>query len=596
MANSAISLASLDFASIKQSMKLYLSSQDRFKDYDFDGSNMSVLMDILSYNTFLNSFYLNIIGNEMFLDTATQYDSVVSHAKSLNYTPRSATSAYSTVDITITPSDPTVSSVTIPARSSFTSKVGDSAYTFSTDENIIINTWETVGGLRKFTASDVLIYEGNWVSDTFVVRPNDPTEFTLTNRSVDTSSISVVVFEDDLAISTEYSRATTLLGLSATSTVYFLQGAANQSYQITFGDDVVSARPADYSVVVVQYRTVSGSEANGAASFTSNGPIDNHTNISVFPRTRAAGGSETESLDEIKFNAPRAFQTQERAITVSDYRNMLLAAFPEINDVYAYGGETVTPAQYGKVLIAVDLKQADRLPSSAVDRYTSFIKQRCPISIDPVFLEPAYTYVDVVSNVQYNIGGSSLASADIRAVVNRAITNYSDQNLNKFNSSLKYSRLVSTIDNAQQAIISNQTTVRIIKRITPLAGTINRFDVRFDQTITTVLTDLPANSSAIASSPFLLAGTFAILVDNGAGVLNIVSAADRSVIIRRNVGSVDYNSGLLQLTEFVVDSYTDYISIYAVPRSKDISVGNNIILAIDAADVSVSVIGTRGNA
>ena len=593
MSNTSVSLTSLDFPSVKQNLKLYLQSQDRFSDYDFTGSNFNVLLDVLSYNTFLNAYYLNMVGNEMFIDSAQIRDSAVSHAKTLNYTPRSFTSAAATVNISVTPANNQTTAVTIPARSTFTAKVGADNYTFSTSENIILNSWTQAGPNRVFTAANTVISEGVWVTDTFVVRANDTTRMILTNKTVDTNSITVTVLEDNQATTIPYSKATSLFGLTATSAVYFVQGAENYSYEIVFGDNVVSRKPKDNSVVVIQYRTCNGQLPNGAERFLADGPIDNHTNISVLTVSRAAGGTVAEDLAEIKFNAPRAFQTQERAITVEDYRTLLLQAFPEINDIHAYGGEQVVPPQYGKVFLAVDLEQSDRLPQSKRDQLYSYIKPRCPISIDPVFVEPEYSYILVDSNVSYNINITSLSISDIRSTVLAAIVGYSDTNLDRFAATLNYSRLVTAIDSAQRAIVSNQTKIRVARRITPATGTSVRLDVPFTIPLTTTLTDLPANSSTISSSVFVVSGTNSVLADDGRGVINVVSAADRSIIVQRNVGLVNYTTGLVQLTNLVVDSYTNYINVIVVPASVDVSVSTNMILTIDPADIVANVTQVR---
>lgn len=589
MSNTSISLTSLDFASVKQNLKLYLQSQDRFSDYDFDGSNFNVLLDVLSYNTFLNAFYLNVLGNEMFIDSAQLRDSIVSHAKTLNYTPRSFTSPAAIVNINITPTDNTTTTVTIPARTTFTSKVGSDNYTFSTSEDIILTNWTDVGGSRVFSSSNTIISEGVWTSDSFVVRANDTTRMIISNKTVDINSLTVTVIEDNLATEIPYRKATSLFGLDPSSPVYFVQGAENYSYEIVFGDGVVGRKPKDNSIVVVQYRTCNGQLANGAERFLTDGPIDQHTNISIQTVSKAAGGTIAEDVAEIRYNAPRAFQTQERAVTVEDYRTLLLSAFPEINDIHAYGGEQLNPPQFGKVFLAVDLEQSDRLPQSKSDQMYSFIKPRSPISIDPVFVEPEYSYIVVDTNVSYNINISSLSISDIRSIVLSAIVNYSDRSLNKFAASINYSRLVAAIDNAQRAIISNQTTLTVARRIIPRTDRSNLIDIPFNIPLTTVLTQLPANSSTVGSSTFVVGGTNSRLADDGRGTINVVSAADRSIIVQRNVGIVNYTTGLIQLSNFIVDSYSNYINVIVVPASLDVSANTNVILSIDPVDVTINV-------
>lgn len=589
MANSSVTLASLDFNSIKDSLKLYLQSQDRFTDYDFEGSNISVLLDVLAYNSFQNAFYLNMVGNEMFLDTSILRDSAVSHAKSLNYTPRSFNSAEATVNIAITVPNTEITTLTIPAYTSFTSTVGNDSYTFSTEEDIILNSPTTSGNNNIFTASNTVLSEGVWVTDTFVVRPNDNSRFILTNKTADTSSLTVTVLEDNQATTLTYTQATSLLGLTASSQVFFLQGAENFSYEIVFGDGVVARKPKDYSIVQVRYRTCNGQLANGARTFVTDGAIDGYSNVAVTTVTNASGGAVAEDVESIKFNAPRYFQTQERAVTVEDYRNLLLATYPEINAINAYGGEQLDPPQYGKVFLAIDLTGADQLPQTKKDQYYSFVKSRCPIAIDPVFVDPEYTYVEVVSTVDYNINTTALSASDIRSLVIAAIQSYNNTNLDSFASTLRYSKLVAAIDAAQSAIVSNDTSIRLVKRLTPTVGSAQAFDVRFNDQLTTVLTSLPFNASTIESSIFTYNAAQVKIVDDGNGILNVVAAGDRNTIAQRNVGTVDYQTGLVQFSNLIVSSYTNVIKLYAVAAEKDLETSTNTILAIDTADVNVTV-------
>ena len=593
MANSSITLASLDFDSIKDSLKLYLQSQDRFSDYDFEGSNISVILDVLAYNSFQNAFYLNMTGNEMFLDTAILRDSAVSHAKTLNYTPRSFNSASASVNIAVTVPNTAITSLTLPAYTTFTSTVGNDSYTFSTEEDIILNNPTRSGNNNIFTSTGTTLSEGVWITDTFVVRPNDNSRFVLTNKTVDTSSLVVTVLEDNQATTLNYTQATSLLGLDSTSQSFFLQGAENYSYEVVFGDGVVARKPKDNSVVIVRYRSCSGLLPNGASVFTSDGPIDGYSNVSITTLTSAAGGAIAEDVDSIKFNAPRHFQTQERAVTVEDYRNLLLATYPEINAVNAYGGEVLEPPQFGKVFIAVDLTAADQLPQTKKDQYYSFLKARCPIAIDPVFVDPAYTYVEVVSSVDYNINTTALSPSDIRSLVIAAIESYSNRSLNTFAATLRYSKLIGQIDQAQDAIVSNDTSIRLIKRITPTRGVPSQFDVDFADGLTTVLTSLPPNASTLESSSFQYNGATVKIADDGKGTLNVVSAGDRNTIAQRNIGTINYESGLLQFSNLIVSDYINYIKLYAVAGERDLETKTNTILAIDPADISVNVTPIR---
>ena len=267
----------------------------------------------------------------------------------------------------------------------------------------------------------------------------------------------------------------------------------------------------------------------------------------------------------------------------------MLATYPEINAINAYGGEQLDPPQYGKVFLAIDLTGADQLPQTKKDQYYSFVKSRCPIAIDPVFVDPEYTYVEVVSTVDYNINTTALSASDIRSLVIAAIQSYNTTNLDSFASTLRYSKLVAAIDAAQSAIVSNDTSIRLVKRLTPTIGSAQAFDVRFNDQLTTVLTSLPFNASTIESSIFTYNAAQVKIVDDGNGILNVVAAGDRNTIAQRNVGTVDYQTGLVQFSNLIVSSYTNVIKLYAVAAEKDLETSTNTILAIDTADVNVTV-------
>lgn len=592
MANSSIILNNLDFDTLKNTFKAYLRSQDRFNDYDFDGSNLNVLLDIMSYNTFHNAFYLNMVGNEMFLDTAQLRDSVVSHAKELNYTPRSFKSAEANVNITVVSSDPAKRSITIPKGTTFTARFGTKNFTFSTGENIVVTDFNiNSNNTVTFVGEGINLYEGFYVSDTFSVSHSDPQRMILSNKNVDTSSITVTVVEDAGATSLTYSRATSLFDLDSTSKVFFIQGAENSGYEIVFGDGVTGRKPKDNATVVVEYRLSNGELPNGCRTFTPDSTIDGETNIRIDTNTPAAGGSVSESIESIKYNAPRHFTTQERAVTTEDYENLLKLNFPEINTVTAFGGEDLNPPQFGKVFVAVDLNEVDGLPTIKKDQYYKFLKPRSPVSIDPVFVDPLYTYLNIQSIVKYNINTTRLTADDLKTIVSSAIVTYAQTNLNNFNRVFRYSKIVNAIDSSQSSIISNETYVRLIKVINPKIGADEKIDIDFNVELDT----LHATSTGrftITSTEFVYKGQKAGLVDDGTNSINIVSRATGALI--DTIGTIDYASGLLQLSNFKVDRYSGAgIKIYAVPKAKDVATINNVILNIVEEDIDLTIVPVR---
>lgn len=589
-ANSSIILSNLDFDTLKNTFKAYLKSQDRFNDYDFDGSNMSVLLDIMSYNTYHNSFYLNMIGNEMFLDSAQLRDSVVSHAKELNYTPRSFKSAQASVTILAVSTDPgdfAKRSIVVPKGTTFTSQFLNRNFSFSVSENIVINRDPVVSSNKvSFTGADIILYEGYYLTDTYTYSYNSVPRLLISNRNVDISSITVSVIEDGGATALSYSRAPSLFDLDSESQVFFVQGAENDGYEIVFGDGVTGRKPKNNSVIVIEYRISNGELPNGCNEFKCDSPLSGITNITVTTNSPAAGGSVSESIESIKFNAPRHFTTQERAITTEDYETLLRLNFPEINAVTAYGGEDLNPPQFGKVFVAVDLIDVDGLPDIKKTQYYNFLNPRSPVSIQPVFVNPEYTYLGINTKVKYNVNITRLTPSDIKTIVTSAILDYAKADLNNFNRTFRYSKLVRSIDNSQTSIVSNETDVKLIKLINPELGSYRTFDVNFN-----IPLDIKYSNDSpysVESTVIIFSGQRSLIKDDGFGNLNIVSYIGNQIL--SNVGTINYETGLLQFSNFKIDNYLGgSIKLYALPKEKDISTINNVILNIIEGDISITV-------
>lgn len=583
-------LTSVDFDTLKAAAKTYLSAQDQFQDYDFDASNMGVLLEVLAFFAQNNAFYLNMVGNEMFLDSAILRDSVVSHAKELNYLPRSFRSAYANVNITVTAASSDTTALTIPKGTSFTARSGSQNYTFVTDQNIALTSSNGV-----FTASNALIYEGDYIADSYVYDSANLQRFKLKNETVDTTSITVTVIEDNGATTHTYTQATSLFGLSSTSKVFFVQAAEDEQYEVVFGDGVIGRKPDDGAVVLIEYRASSGELPNGLRVFTSDGAIAGESNISVTTNSAAQGGAVSESVESIKFNAPRAFTRQERVVTADDYETILLANYSEINDVVAYGGEEASPPKWGRVIVSVDLQGSDTLPPSNRDKYYAFLKTRTPLSIDPVFVDPQYTYLQVTSSVRYDINQTSLTTEDIKSLVTTAITDFNDINLDGFKKTLRQSKLLAAIDAAHTSVVSNDTEILMIKRLEPTLNTIKDYDIDFgvpfnDDISTIEQTHVATDLNVITSSPFKYQGLDCVLEDDGEGTLRIMKIGDGNHTYLRDIGTVDYDRGCIQLQSFSPQSHDgNYISIKARPLDKDVASARNTILSIDDTDITVTV-------
>lgn len=598
MAITSNDLTTLDFEAVKENLKTYLKGQDLFKDYDFEASNINVLLDVLAYNTNLNSFYLNMVSNEMFLDSALLRDSIISHAKELNYIPRSFRSARATIDIELIDNSENAS-VLIPRGTTFTGRAGNKNFTFTTAENIQALSTDS----NKFEAKNVVIHEGDYVQDSYVTNNDVPPRFILTNKTVDTDSIKVIVIEDNGAVSLQYEKRDSLFGIGASDQVFFLQAAENDSYEILFGDGIIGRPPKNNSIVLIEYRACNGELPNGIRVFTADDDIGTAViqRISVATdadgkQLIAAGGSIPESLESIKFNAPRAFTTQERVVTAQDYATLLKANFSEINDIAAYGGEEEDPPRFGKVMIAVDLKNTDILPDSNRSKYRDFIRPRSPLSIDPVFITPNYMYLSISSNVKYDISQTSLGVDDIKSLVVSSIQSYNENNLNGFNKTLRYSKLAAAIDNAQQSVISNDTRVRVTQFIPLIQGERQNYIINFDMAILDTTEDTfrlrdQRQVAVVQSSSFQFGGLNCIIEDDGKGVLNIVEEgnSDDSTIIAK-IGSVDYGSGQLNLDNFATQDQATQLKFTVIPSEKDVTSQRRSILRILDEDLTVTII------
>ena len=619
-ANSSIVLTQLDFDSYKDSLKTFLKSQDRFKDYDFDGSNLSVLLDVLSYNTYQNAFYLNMVSNEMFLDSAKLRDSVISHAKELNYLPRSFRSSSAVIQLVITSTDAAKRSIVIPKGTSFTSRVDDFTYNFSTTENYVITKRTPSGSNLVYESEPIRIYEGNYLSDTYTVNYANPLVYKISNKRVDLESVLVTVFEDNGTTVQTYKRATSLFGHDENAKVFFLQPGIGDTYEVVFGDGVVGRKPKNNSACIIEYRSCTGELPNGAFKFINTARIDDEPNVVIETITAAADGAVAEDLSSIKYNAPRAFTTQERAVTSEDYENLLKANFPEINAVVAYGGEDATPPQYGRIFLSIDLDEVDGLPKIKEAEYKRFLRSRSSVAIEPLFVSPDYTYLYVNTNIKYNINLTGLNPEDIRTYVIDSILNHASINLNNFGRTLRYSKFIRDVDSAEASIISNETKIELVKYLTPvLSTTVTGSTTTTSGSLVSLATsgvvssgqnvtidfknalqnDIPGKGSeyltgdihVVSSSTFTYNGlSNCRLEDDGDGVMRIVNTAGTNNRTILDIGTVDYDTGIIRINNFNITNYTGTsLKIYAKPRTLDITSTQNVILNILENDVDVSI-------
>lgn len=594
MANTSIDLVGLDFNTLKSNLKTFLKNNTQFKDMDFEGSNINVLLDVLAYNTYLNGFYTNMVASEMFLDTAQLKDSVVSHSKELNYTPRSHTAAQVSLRVNVVPTD-VVSSVVVPKYTSFSTRMGGDVYTFTTNDSTIATT--TDGITYTF---DAIAYEGVVTSETYVVDGTSSQRFVISNPTVDTSLITVTVYEDNGQNQYTYTQARSLLGVTAQTQVFFVQAAENDQFEIVFGDGVFGRRPKTGATVLVQYRSTNGELPNGATTFVSDGAIDGHTNVTVTSLTSAAGGAIAETVESIRFNAPRTFVAQDRAVTANDYEVLLKARFPEIQAVSVYGGEDHTPPQYGRVFISADVADADGAPVSSQQRFIDYIKDKTPLTIVPQFINPEFLHVEIVANVQYDVTQTTKTTNDIKLAVLAAITEYNRTYLNDFNTTLYYSKLIRAIDASDTSIVGNDTTVTAIKEYHPDFGNTESFVIELGSELVReegklLVQDESHFGHAVTSTKFVSENQQCILLDDGLGSMYLGATVGDRISLIKSIGTVNYTTGTITVNSLNVSRLVEgsYVKIFMKTLSKNITARRNVLLLIDVNDVTVNVTGIK---
>jgi hypothetical protein len=583
----------LDFANVKDNLKNYLKGQDQFKDYDFEGSNMNVLLDILAYNTFQNNFYTNMAISEMFLDSAQLRDSLASHAKELNYTPRSVRSSQAAVDIEFFPND-NPSSIVIPARANFIARCGTRNFNFT---NPVPHVIRPVNG--RYLGSGIDVYEGEYVEEFFRVDGTSEQRFIVSNDDVDTTSLRVFISENEQSTSEiEYRLKTSVYDIESDDTVFFIQPYTGNKYEIIFGQNVIGSNPTNGNVIRIIYRRASGAEANGINDISLLDSINGYgSNLSLVSTSQ--GGADRESIESIRFFAPKTIQIQERAITENDYAVLLQRQFPELSSVSVYGGEELSPPQYGRVVVSVYNNNTENLSESKRTQYASYLNERSPITVDPIIIPARFMYVDITSNIYYNINATNASSAAINTVAKRAIQLYNLNNLDRFKANLRYSKLTSAIDNSEVSILSNDTTVRATITISPEINEPRFFVLQYANRL---LPDKIVESSllgdfkpAIESSAFTYSGQTVFLQDNGSGRLDIVKVTnDTLTYVQRNVGTVNYATGDVTIRPIIIQDYDgNGINVYARLYNKDIIAPKDRILKIRDEDIKLNVFGRR---
>ena len=597
-----LNITELDFENSKQQLKNYLKGQTRYKDYDFDGSNLSVLMDVLSYNTYQNNFYTNMAMNEMFIDSAVLRNSVISHAKELNYLPRSRTSARAIVNVTINDDTVIGQTITIEENAAFTTSYLGVNYEFVSDKAYVAR--KTAPGV--FVAENVEIFEGQMLTsferEGYFVDVDGTLRVILSNENADTESLSVFVDAEASDDANQYIRKNNIFGVGPLDKVFYVEPYYDGRYTIYFGNNKFGKQPTETQDIRVKYRICSGSEANGASLFSIN--VTNTGTTTVTTVAPATGGAEQESIESIRYFAPKSIQIQERAITASDYEILLKQRFPEIQAVAAYGGDELNPPQFGRVAISIYLGQGeDQLSSTLSNTYVDYLKDKTPLAVEPVFVATNYLYSNVTVNAYYNAKITRKSVGELETIIRNIISNHVIVNLDDFNKRLRLSMLSSEIDAGDISILSNKVTACPYIEYSPALNVSENPVFKFEAEIIKpypfkLATGFKDYKPSIISGTFSYDSVGVYLQDDGAGKIQMITSdVNNPQVVIPNLGTVNYTTGEIKLIGFKTDGYTgSAIKIIAETKRNDIKAPKGRLFTIRDTDVTVNIIDESSTA
>lgn len=593
-----VNFTSLDYDQIRTSLQDYLRANSNFTDYDFEGSNLSVILDVLAYNTYTNAFIGNMLSNEVFLDSATLRENVVAAAREIGYLPRSATAARANISFFVDTSTFSYRPVTLTLKKGLvcsSSAFGNESYTFAIPDDITV---PVVNDIASF--DNIEIVEGSFVVNTFTVQsltPAPPQRFILDNPSIDTSSLTVTV-KDSNTSSTgiKYTFADNLLNVNANSKIYFIQEVEDQRYELIFGDGVFGAPLKDQNLIEASYVTTNTTSANGVSFFTFIGRLVDNNNSAVTSgvslittNIASSGGKEIESVSVIRNLAPKNYAAQGRCVTPEDYEAIIPRIYPEAESVSAYGGETMSPPQYGKVFITIKPFYGDFVPNSIKDNLKNKLRRYAVSGIVPEIIDMKYLYVEYFTNVYYN---PNLApSTDfVKTTISTNVSNYAkSSDLNNYGARFKYSRFQKLIDDSHSSVTSNITKIQLRRDLKAVVNVFANYEICFGNAFH--IKD-PTGFN-IKSSGFVVSGISEIVYlsdfpqNATTGTLFLFKGKTTPVILNNNVGTVDYEKGEIKINSINILSTVkkngneSIIEISILPKSNDVIGLQDLYLQLD---------------
>ena len=587
-------VANLDFEDIKVTLKEYLRGQSEFTDYDFEGSALANLIDVLAYNTYYTAFNTNMVVNELFIDSASLRDNVVAIAKQLGYRPKSATAPTAYVSFTVTYNTPTLDTELILKKGTgFISTYDNNIYQYVTLDDVKA---QVVNDVATFT--DVAIVEGSQLVDSFTFDAAAKSQrFILDNKNIDTNTIRVKVFPGGSSFNEPYLVADNILGVDGNSKVFFLDEIEDGRYEILMGDGVLGRKLEDSSLIEVSYMTTSGPESNGVRTFIFSGVVENPNGVSpnsfttdITSSVASAGGEVQETTQKIKYTAPKAYGTQERAVTSQDYEAIVRKVYPATSDIIIFGGEDQEPPEYGKVFIALKPTDQSYLTSLTKQKIIADLKKYVVASVEPKIIDPSILYVEMNSKIYYNGLATDQSTSQIRDKVIGNIQTYLDtSDTEKFNGKFRYSKMIGVIDDTDNTINSNLTSITMRKDFYPQLNSTFYYEVCFQNSF-----DKDCEEPVLSSTGFRVTEypNFDVYLEDRDGKIilySLDSVTGEKVVLDKEIGDIDYDKGELMMYNLTIikgSFFDNRISVRVKPKSNDIKALREVYLDVDVANSS----------
>lgn len=591
MANTFVNITNLDFEARKNSLKEFLKNSGEFNDFDFEGSTINMLIQLLAYNSYQDSFLLNMVANEAYIDTAQKRENVVSRAKNLKYVPRSTKAARARLNVTFNPSDnPAV--IIIPRGSRFLAKVNNEVFNFTTVQEYSVTN---VSGAYE---REIEILDGIILTHRFTFNSTtQQTRFTIPNRTVDTSTIRVFVRENPNSTNrVEFTQLEDLTEITSESNIFFLEEDIEEKYVIFFGDGILGRRPANGSIVEIEYLVCDGDRSNGINVFTNNGFTGFNANAiasqyapsRIETLQRASGGQPRESIEEIRFNAPRAYTRQNRLVTKDDYITFIRERYQDLQSVSFWGGEENVPQIFGRVFMAIKPFNGFIIPETRKQSIINDIKKFNVKTVEPIIVDPTFIYVKPTMTVKYDPFGTTLSADALHSEIAQNIQKYELDVLGKFEQEFRYSNFLRLIDDTSSAILSNETDIEIEKRFVPFINSSLNYRVNFN---TELFYPYRGYLGNLKTSGFKTpASTETVFLDDdGLGTLRMYYlVGSERVYINRDMGTIDYGTGRVYITNLIVTEFDgDEIRIQVQPRERDLFPKRNEIVLISSPVINI---------